>query len=93
MDSTFCHPVYRYYKEKQSVDTFSCPLFDGMLNLLILTRFNFIKEADAMSRMPTMSNYTMFHEWLNKFLPGIYSDDFSLTPGNFSDAFNTLSGI
>ena len=46
-----------------------------------------------MSRMPTMSNYTMFHEWLNKFLPGIYSDDFSLTPGTFSDFFNTLLGI
>ena len=81
--------------QKKSVDTFSCPLFrlDGILSLFILTRFNFIKEADAMSRMPTMSNYTMFHEWLNKFLPGIYSDDFSLTPGNFSDAFNTLTGI
>merc|ERR1719242_1338366 len=39
-----------------------------------------LQEADALSRMPTMSNYTKFHEWLNQFLPGIYSDDFSLTP-------------
>ena len=45
--------------------------------------FNFhIQEADALSRMPTMSNYTDFHEWLNNFIPGIYSDDFTLTPGN-----------
>jgi hypothetical protein len=41
-----------------------------------------------MSRMPTMSNYTMFHEWLNKFIPGIYSDNFTLTPG-MKKYFNT----
>ena len=31
-----------------------------------------------------MSNYTDFHEWLNEFMPGIYSDNFTLTPGNIS---------
>merc|ERR1711953_823419 len=45
-----------------------------------------LQEADAMSRMPTMSNYTDFHEWLNNFIPGIYSDDFTLTPGEVKDS-------
>ena len=76
--------------EKVRRKPYSVVLLDVILNLLILTRFNFIKEADAMSRMPTMSNYTMFHEWLNKFLPGIYSEDFSLTPGNFYDVLYKL---
>lgn len=34
-----------------------------------------------MSRMPTMTNYTDFHEWLDEFIPGIFSDEFTLTPG------------
>jgi len=45
-----------------------------------------LQEADAISRMPTMSNYTDFHEWLNEFMPGIYSDNFTLTPGEVKDS-------
>ena len=60
-----------------------------ILSLTIHLYLNFhFQEADALSRMPTMSNYTDFHEWLNNFIPGIYSDDFYLTPGNLSFALD-----